>query len=67
MFKCWLGHTYKAIKVQNIDDISYGAKEGYPSTLATMRCTVCGKIKTRYFYKAGYLTVQEINNDIQEK
>ena len=65
--------NWKCIRVSHCNDISYSDRKdispelaatyrkGMPSTHATYLCTRTGKIKTEYYYDAGYLTVEELN------
>lgn len=65
--------NWKCIKVQHCNDISYSNtpnltpvlkatfEKGMPSTMATYICTRTGKVKTEYYYDAGYLTIEELN------
>lgn len=54
------GHQRKVISISHYLDISYGVKNGYPSTTATFKCLRCGEIFYKNYYMMGYLKAEDL-------
>lgn len=58
-------HKWKPIKVFHYNDTSYD--ECAPSTAITYMCTVCNKLKKDFMYLAGFITLDELTQNDNDK
>lgn len=54
-------HCYRAISVYHYDDTSWSKSgNGSPSTVVTLQCLRCGRLKRQVIFAGGYISLESL-------